>query len=171
VQDENGDSPFYKNLAQHFFRMDFRRADFIHATQGGQFISDLMPRYPIYVNLLDQKAQEVIGVPLQASLPAMTMLQKEGFRHQGYVDAFDAGPTMQAERKAIRTVRKSMRAAVTEIRPVSAGLKYMVATTMLPDFCITLCPLEETKSGVAINAETAELLKLKKGDPVRYIPM
>ena len=29
VQDENNESPFYKNLAQHFFQMDFKRADFI----------------------------------------------------------------------------------------------------------------------------------------------
>lgn len=171
VQDEQGESPFYKNLAQHFFQMDFKRADFIHATQGGQFISDLMPRYPIYVNLLAPKAQETIGVPLKASLPAMTLLEKEGFRHQGYVDVFDAGPTMQAERTAIRSVRKSRRAELTEIRPVSAGLKYMVATTSLPDFHVALTALEETKSGVAINAATAELLRLQPGDAVRYMPM
>jgi arginine N-succinyltransferase len=60
VQDEQGQSPFYKNLAQHFFKMEFKKADFVHATQGGQFISDLMPRYPIYVNLLSPQAQEVI---------------------------------------------------------------------------------------------------------------
>src|SRR5262245_27586413 len=69
VQDKQGESPFYKNLAQHFFQMDFKKADFTYATQGGQFISDLMPKYPIYVNLLDERAQAVIGQPLEASLP------------------------------------------------------------------------------------------------------
>ena len=106
MQDEQGDSPFYKNLAQHFFQMDFRRADFINATQGGQFISDLMPKYPIYVNLLAPEAQAAIAEPLGASRPAMQLLEKEGFRYQGYIDVFDAGPTMQVERATIRTVRK-----------------------------------------------------------------
>jgi arginine N-succinyltransferase len=169
VQDSNGDSPFYKNVAQHFFQMDFKRADFIHATQGGQFISDLMPKYPVYVNLLDARARDVIGVPLEASLPAMHLLEKEGFRHQGYIDVFDAGPTMQAERGAIRTVRKSKRVPVSEIKAVSPELKAMVATTALPDFRMAFTAIEEQKNGLALSKETAEMLKIKVGDSLRYM--
>ena len=171
VQDANGDSPFYKNLAQHFFQMDFKRADFIHATQGGQFISDLMPKYPVYVNLLDPKAQEVIGVPLAASLPAKYMLEKEGFRNQGYIDVFDGGPTMQAERAAIRTVRKSQRVSVSEIVNVEDGVTAMVATTALPDFRIALTEIGEHKNGICISAEAAQMLKIKVGDTVRATPL
>ena len=169
VQDENGDSPFYKNLAQHFFQMDFRKADFINATQGGQFISDLMPKYPIYVILLDGRAQEVIGVPLAASLPAMNLLEKEGFRHQGYIDVFDGGPTMQAERVQIRTVRKSIHAELTEIRPVSSLMNYLVSTTSLPDFRVAFTDLEENKTGIALSQEAADALKIRVGEAVRYI--
>lgn len=170
VQDENGDSPFYKNLAQHFFQMEFKQADFIHATQGGQFISDLMPKYPIYVNLLNEKARAVIGKPLAASLPAMNLLEREGFRHQGYIDVFDAGPTMQSERADIRTVRKSRRAVLTDIKQPMASTMYMVASTTLPDFRMAFTKLEETKDGgVILNQETADALKLKKGDSLRFI--
>ena len=168
VQDENGESPFYKNLAQHFFQMDFKRADFIHATQGGQFISDLMPKYPIYVELLNPKAQEVIGLPLQASQPAIHLLEKEGFRYQGYIDVFDAGPTLQVERTTIRVVRKSKRATVTAIKKLPEVINCMVASTVLPDFRIAYTALEKNSTGVSITPETAELLKLKKGDAVRY---
>ena len=168
VQDENGESPFYKNLAQHFFQMDFKRADFIHATQGGQFISDLMPKYPIYVELLNPKAQEVIGLPLQASQPAIHLLEKEGFRYQGYIDVFDAGPTLQVERTTIRVVRKSKRATVTAIKDLPPGMSHMVSSTALPDFRITYTTLEKKPTGVSVNKETAELLKIKKGDAVRY---
>ncbi len=72
--------------------MDFKRADFTNATQGGQFISDLMPKYPIYVNLLDKRAQEAIGQPLEASKPAKQLLEAEGFRYQGYIDVVRRGP-------------------------------------------------------------------------------
>ena len=161
VQDENGESPFYKNLAQHFFQMDFKRADFIHATQGGQFISDLMPKYPIYVELLNPKAQEVIGLPLQASQPAIHLLEKEGFRYQGYIDVFDAGPTLQVERTTIRVVRKSKRATVTAIKKLPEVINCMVASTVLPDFRIAYTALEKNSTGVSITPETAELLKLK----------
>ncbi len=170
VQDEAGESPFYKNLAQHFFKMEFKRADFIHATKGGQFISDLMPRYPVYVNLLDKKAQQTIGVPLAASLPAMSLLEKEGFRYQGYIDVFDAGPTMQAERSGIRTVRKSKRAELTETGDAT-GMKCMVSSTKREDFRIVFTEIGVNKSGLTICAEAARELGVSPGDYLRYLPV
>jgi arginine/ornithine N-succinyltransferase beta subunit len=46
VHDNNGDAPFYNSIAHHFFQMPFAKADYINATQGNQFINDLMPKYP-----------------------------------------------------------------------------------------------------------------------------
>lgn len=169
VQDEAGESPFYKNLAQHFFKMEFKRADFVHATKGGQFISDLMPRYPVYIKLLPPKAQEVIGVPLAASLPAMSLLEKEGFRYQGYIDVFDAGPTMQAERSSIRTVRKSKNADVTHIGAVDNGARCMISTTHRADFRIVYTEVAAHGAGITIPQEAAELLRVSSGDMVRYM--
>ena len=149
--------------------MDFKRADFINATRGGQFISDLMPKYPIYVNLLDERAQAVIGAPLEASKPAMQMLMDEGFRYQGYIDVFDAGPTMQAERGQIRTVRKSKRSMVSEIKKLANPKKIMVATTSLANFYMGLAYVEENKNSIAIEPEAAEAMRLEVGGTVRYI--
>ena len=168
VQDDQGDSPFYQNLAKFFFQMEFQRADFIHATQGGQFISDLMPKYPIYVKLLNQQAQDVIGLPLAASQAAMHLLEKEGFRYQGYIDVFDAGPTLQCERTTIRVVRKSKRATLTEIKEVPDDKQYMVSSTALPNFRIAFTGMEKNSTGVTLNKEAAEQLMLKKGDTLRY---
>jgi len=169
VQDKDGESPFYKNLAQHFFQMPFREADFVNATTGTQFISDLMPKYPIYVNLLDPRAQAVIGQPLEASKAAKYMLEQEGFRHQGYVDVFDAGPTMQAECKELRTVKKSRVHKLVNVQQVSSRLKYMVSNTALKDFRIALTAAEETPNGAIITSEAARALGVKKGDALRLI--
>lgn len=169
MQDENGQSPFYMNLAQHFFQMDFKKADFNNATKGGQFISDLMPKYPIYVNLLDKKAQEVIGKPLKASEPAMEMLKKEGFRHQGYVDVFDAGPTMQVSRTLIKSVAESRKLPVAGIGKVDSRQQYIIANTTLSNFRMVRDFLEEDAKGVKITEDTAKQLMLKPGDAVRYV--
>jgi len=169
VQDEAGESPFYKNLAQHFFKMPFQRADFIHATQGGQFISDLMPKYPVYVNLLDARAQAVIGEPLHASLPAKQMLEAEGFSYQGYVDVFDAGPTLQAERSTIRTVRESRKLPVTAIKNIEGKPDSMLSNSSLPQFRMALAVTQMHGDGVAITMETAEQLRVKIGDEVRVV--
>lgn len=173
VQDKEGNAPFYDNLARHFFKMDFRKADYINATLGSQFIADLMPKYPIYVNLLPQAAQDVIGEPLSASLPALEMLENEGFRYQGYIDVFDGGPTVQCERRQIRTIRKSQKAKIATIKKhVDSDAAYMIASTVLGSFRVCVSGVEKVASGaVNINEQTAALLKLKKGDHVRFSPM
>jgi len=169
VQDAKGDSPFYKNLAQHFFQMDFRHADFINATQGGQFISDLMPKYPIYVNLLDEKAQATIGVPLAASLPAMQFLENEGFRYQGYIDVFDAGPTMQAERERIKTVTETRHAIVKKIGKLPPQNNHLVSNITLADFRIAFTAAEEKDGNITLPQETADALNVAVGDTVRFV--
>ena len=49
IHDAEGDSPFYNNVARHFFQMPFYQADYIYATKGNQFISDLMPQVEVGV--------------------------------------------------------------------------------------------------------------------------
>ncbi|MEZ5691402.1 MAG: arginine N-succinyltransferase [Rickettsiales bacterium] len=169
VIDENGDSPFYQELGKNFFQMEFKDADFANAVKGGQFISDLMPKYPIYVSLLGKKAQDVIGVALDISYNALKMLENEGFRYQGYVDVFDSGPTVQAERGQIRTVRKSKKATIAKVEKLSYNKRYIISTVELANFRVYTGSLEETDSGVIIEPEVAELSGLKIGDVIRYV--
>ena len=63
VMDEAGNSPFWDALAGRFFDMSFPEADQFNAIHGTRFIADLMPRTPIYVALLAEAAQAVIGQP------------------------------------------------------------------------------------------------------------
>ncbi|MEI7669151.1 MAG: arginine N-succinyltransferase [Pseudomonadota bacterium] len=173
VHDENGDSPFYDNLAKHFFKLSFTEADYIYATQGAQFIADLMPKYPIYVNLLDKKAQDVIGVPFPASKPAMRLLTDEGFDYQGYIDLFDAGPTLQTKASNIKTVRESRKAKIVGIGLANIGRseseKYMISNTRLDDFMVVQGAIKLSEDGIIISPETANSLKVEKGDMVRYV--
>lgn len=168
VQDGDGNSPFYDNLARHFFKMEFRKADYIYATQGGQFIADLMPKYPIYVNLLPKAAQEVIGVPFEASTPALHLLKSEGFNYEGYVDLFDAGPTIQAKRGSIETVRKSSRDKVIGIKDIHAD-SHIISNVRLADFMMTRGGIERQSEGVIITPAVAEAIQVKVGDMVRYV--
>lgn len=167
VQSADGESPFYNNLAKHFFQMDFREADFIHATQGGQFIADLMPKYPIYVNLLPADAQAVIGEPFAASGPAKGLLEKEGFTHQGYVDVFDAGPTMQADTATIATVANSKALRIADVKRQIDGEPWMIANSVFSDFRMVHAPIETHDENVTITEEAAKALRVQKGDMVR----
>jgi len=111
-QEPEGVSPFWEGLTKRFFDLEFAEADRFHALNGNQFIADLMPKHPIYTILLPEEAQNAIGKPHKTGAAAMRLLEAEGFRHQGYVDLFDAGPTLQADVDELRAVRDSISAMV-----------------------------------------------------------
>jgi arginine N-succinyltransferase len=57
-------------------------------------VAELMPRHPVYVNLLPER-RAAIGEVHDDTQPARVLLEQEGFRYEGYVDIFDAGPTLE----------------------------------------------------------------------------
>lgn len=107
VSDDEGHSPFWEHLGAKFFAMSFPEADYLSATTDNQFILDLMPKYPIYLELLAQEARAVVGQVHDAGRAAMAMLEAEGFRYDRVVDIFDGGPLVCASRESIRTIQEA----------------------------------------------------------------
>lgn len=170
VHDNEGHAPFYSSLPKHFFDMPFTEADYINATQGNQFINDLMPKYPIYVSLLPKRAQRVIGQVNAASEPAKLMLERQGFKYTGYVDIFDGGPTMVAERDQIDVVKASKLAPIGAIMELPEETpKYVVSNDQFADFrCAAGRLVVQSDGSVAITPRFAERLQLSRGDRLRY---
>ncbi|MEA9391057.1 arginine N-succinyltransferase [Acerihabitans sp. TG2] len=110
--DEQGYSPFWANLGQRFFSIDFVRADYLSGTGNKSFIAELMPKHPLYVDFLAEEARDTIGKVHPQTEPAKAILEAEGLRYQGYIDIFDGGPTLEAEIDHLRSVRESRRVAV-----------------------------------------------------------
>jgi len=107
VVDEAGFSPFWEAVGRPFFHMDFNEADKISAEKDNQFILDLMPKHPIYAAMLPDAARTAIGKVHPAGEGALRYLRKEGFRYNGVVDIFDAGPSVSAPWDDIRTISDS----------------------------------------------------------------
>lgn len=174
-QDEQGRSPLWEHLGSKFFGIEFQEAVQTAALKGSQFISDMMPKYPIYIDLLPQAAREVIGKPHASSAPALHLLQKEGFEFSGYVDLFDGGPSVQAPAQEIRTVRDSRIAACrldqNAAATASAGEHLMLlSNARLDRYRLALAPARLDAQGeLLISPQTAAALQVTAGDPLRYI--
>ena len=173
VHDVDGNAPFYNALPKKFFEMNFAKADYINATQGNQFINDLMPKYPIYLSLLPKSARLVVGEVNSASEPAKAMLERQGFKYTGYVDIFDGGPTMIAERAAIDVVKHSLHAKVVSITELSEETnKYMITNDRFDDFRCAVGRLRLQPEGlVEITPRLARRAQLRVGDTLRYYPI
>ena len=61
------------------------------------------------------------------------MLQDEGFVNRGYVDIFDAGPTVECEVKNIRSVRRSQKLAVLVGEPIG-GHTYLICNARFEQY-------------------------------------
>lgn len=172
LSDEKGQSPFWNSLGFHFFHMSFAKADRLTLETTKQFITDLMPRVPIYIQLLSVEAQEAIGKPHQSALPAMTILLKEGFRYNHCIDIFDAGPTIEAPISEIKTIKLSRVMMVKSISDEVSSDEYLLANTQL-DFQSTInyVVFNLHENTCTINKETASLLKINCGDSLRISPI
>lgn len=170
VHDKEGNAPFYNAVARHFFQMPFAKADYINATQGNQFINDLMPKYPIYLELLPKPAQDVVGQVNPASEPAKFMLERQGFKPSGYVDIFDGGPTLLAERSQIRSIRESALAKVVGVQVMEeSATKYMVSNERFVDFHVAQGRMVLSAEGAQISPKLAKNLNVSIGDTIRYL--
>ncbi|MFC4347325.1 arginine N-succinyltransferase [Kordiimonas lipolytica] len=102
--DADGRSPFWEAVGRKFFKLDFAEAD-MRSGVSNRFIADLMPKVPIYTELLPDEAQRVIGLTHDKTRPARALLEKQGFRFRNQVDVFDAGPCLEADLENIPLIR------------------------------------------------------------------
>ena len=170
VSDENGNSPFWQWLEEHFFSIDFKLADYLTGIGKKGFIADLMPKLPIYINLLSKEAQAVIGQVHENTKPALRLLEKEGFTCRNYVDIFDGGPSVECEVRNIESVRHSFRAKVT-IAPHASSQDYLITITSFEQLLATAAKAsyDQASESVILSPEVAEALQINQGDFVRML--
>lgn len=169
---DDGTSPFWDAVASKFFQMDFDEAD-RRSFHDFRFIADLMPKFPIYTELLSQEVRDILGKPHQQSAPAMNMLLNEGFAFTNCIDIFDAGPSVEAELQKIRTVSE----AETCVIRVQPGMPTDHAATNIvavPDgkrFRATLMSRAARDGSLFMTPEEAEGLGVKSDDKIYVTPL
>jgi len=166
IIDDRGGSPFWDGVAGRFFGMSFQEADYFNAINGNQFIADLMPKHPVYIAMLDEKARSAIGVPHPSGRAAMRMLENENFAAEGYVDIFDGGPTMTAKTGDVKSIAASVSATIAKV-DLEKGERALIATGQLSEFRCCFGAREMGEDGtISIDAQSADVLDVKSGDTV-----
>jgi arginine N-succinyltransferase len=173
----DGTSPFWEGLGRHFFAMEYSTADYLTGTGQKSFIAELMPKHPVYVNLLSQSARDAIGAVHADTAPARAMLEQEGFRYEGYVDIFDAGPTLECARDNIDAVRRSttMPCTLGEGNPVPDSLTddilWLVANRKFEHFRALVAAAPPRVDRFPLLPYAAQALGVAEGDSVRVVPL
>jgi arginine N-succinyltransferase len=157
--------------------MEYSTADYLTGIGQKAFVAELMPRYPVYANLLPDSARAVIGEVHDDTRAARAMLEQEGFRYEGYVDIFDAGPTLECFRDDIRAVRRSvvLPVRIGEEDPVPDSLTddipWLVANRRFADFRVVLARAPSRLDRFPLLPFAAAALGVADGDTVRAVPL
>lgn len=165
--DEQGQSPVWNAIGSHFFRIDFPKADSLSMINK-QFIEDLMPRYPIYLELLPDEAIRAIGKVHPQTEPALAMLQSQGFRPTDMVDIFDGGPIIQCKTSEIKAVESTRTCtAQVELSLDRSNLaRHIVARAASPFRAIHTHVCIDEANTIKLEAIDADVLQVVSGDPV-----
>ncbi|KAA8734789.1 arginine N-succinyltransferase [Acinetobacter qingfengensis] len=172
--DENGRSPFWDAVGHKFFNIDFAHADYLSGLGQKVFIAELMPRYPIYVDMLPIKAQQVIGKVHPKTLPAYRLLESEGLCYQGYVDIFDAGATLQADIENLRAIKDSQLVTVnicSDRLSAQEQSPYLVSNDQYAHYRAIISYHKPECGILTITPEQAEQLNVQQDDQVRVLTL
>ncbi|AXS82733.1 MULTISPECIES: arginine N-succinyltransferase [Marinobacter] len=182
VSDQAGRSPFWDWLKHHVADLDFASATQLACTGHTGFIEEFIPAMPFYTQQMSHAARAVIGQVHEDTRPARHMLEREGFRHQGFVDLLDGGPTLECPKAEIASVRNTHMGKVQ----LHAGTKFpendesagypsaIVANASCSDFRATVTDQAYPEPGagrVVVAARLAEHLALGDGSPACCLPL
>jgi arginine N-succinyltransferase len=178
--DADGTSPFWRAVGSHFYQIDFNAADYLSAHGRRSFLAELMPRYPVYADLLPEDAQAVIGKTHRDTAPARKMLEAEGLRYENHVDIFDAGPVLECHINDLRTMRESI--VVPVVIDEGAGARQgasadadaprsLVSNTHLANFRVGIVPGTAEAGAMCLAPDDAAGLQVREGDSVRVLAL
>ncbi|MFT5706253.1 MAG: arginine N-succinyltransferase, partial [Oceanospirillaceae bacterium] len=173
--DSNGISPFWEGLGKHFFSIDFTTADKMSSVDKA-FIAELMPKYTLYSQLLPKSARDVIAHTHENTIPARKLLEREGMRFAGYIDIFDAGPTLEANVEDIRAIKDSryvkVKIAENDDNSCADDTLFLISSLEFESFrCIMSAVQEMTNNLITISPATAQALNISNGSTVRIVPL
>ncbi|SDS68448.1 arginine succinyltransferase [Halopseudomonas xinjiangensis] len=170
VSDAEGNAPFWDAVGRHFFAVSYLEAEQLGSTRGRHFLAELMPGYPIYVPMLSDAAQEVIGQAHASAEEVFDILLQEGFETDDYVDIFDGGPVVRAKTSVLGSIQNSQCATVRIGQPQPSGSAWLVSNQKVKDFRAAMLDLEWTPGEeLVLSVEQALALQVEDGHQVRLV--
>jgi arginine N-succinyltransferase len=110
----DGTSLLWESLGRHFTGMSYQEADRLSQTNK-EFIRSLFPAEPLYISLLPQSVQKLVGEVGPETKAVEKLLRRIGFEYAERIDPFDGGPHFTAKTNDITLVKATRTARVVPL--------------------------------------------------------
>lgn len=170
VFDEHEHNLFWDAIGRHFFDVPLETA-LSMASRDKTFVEKILPKFPIYLQLLPDEVKKVIGNIHPNTRPALKLLEGEGFKFCNEINVFDGGPKLESKTADVRCIKESQTAQVKKIIDVSPNIttEFIICNTSL-EFRACLGHLElQSPDEAIISQEIAGALQVSSGDTIRYV--
>ena len=164
--DAHEESPFWNAIGRHFLNVDFKQLMKMRDVKENTAF-DLMPKLPIYLELLPKSAQASLGKAHPNSKAALEMLLEQGFCKTNEFDIYDGGPRLRVNMADVKTIKESKRIQIQAISDTLKGNTVLISSEK-DDFSACLGKID-IENGV-IDSKTASTLAVNSGEWVRYSP-
>ena len=167
----DGTVPFWEAVAGRFIDTEFATVDAM-STVSKQFIEEMMPKHPIYLDLLPDEVRHGIGEVHHETVPALAMLKAEGFAATDFVDIFDAGPVISCDTQEINAVKRVRSLKVGRVADqLSEDSERRIIASPLDGFTSVLAPVELEGDELVIAQQEAKRLGLDVGSSCMVLPL
>jgi arginine N-succinyltransferase len=166
----DGKSILWEHLGRRFTGLSYQEADRM-SKDNKEFIRALFPHNVIYMSLLPQQVQNVIGKAGPDTRGVEKILRRIGFRYAKQIDPFDGGPHFMAKTDDITLVRDARQVTVTAVPSADLSRPWAliaVERTDPPRFHAAGGRVIPSPDGASmgITQETRETLGIEHGDTV-----
>lgn len=165
--EDDGSSVLWEWLGRRFTGLDYMEADRL-SHDSAEFIRSLFPQERLYVSLMPDEVQAVLGEVGPATRGVERMLRSIGFRFNQHLDPFDGGPHFAAQRSHVTPVRETRRYLCRVTAPSAPELDGLVARPSDDGTGFRAIPCRYALSGdrLHIDAPAARSLGVADGDAV-----
>ncbi|MEC7840417.1 MAG: arginine N-succinyltransferase [Chlamydiota bacterium] len=168
VMNSNNKCVFWENVGRQFFDVEITTLHEL-LKHDQEFVKNILPQFPLYISLLSQEAQSVIGKPHQNSAPALNILVNQGFNVSNEIDPFDGGPILSAFIDQLPFVTKSQCSIIKKIHNETVESSNLIICNNSMDYRACFASIKQFADGsISISKNVAKTLCVDAGDIVRY---
>lgn len=161
--DDTGTSPFWDRILGRFSPLTFQAILNLYI-KDPEGLTDLLPSFPIYQDLLPKEVQKLVGRCHKRSIGAFNFLRDIGLQTTPYIHPLDGGPRLEVALKHLaflHQIKTKHLDTSTKLGTHKGWIARKTAPFMAGSFRYT--PL--TPKTIALEPAVQNLLDLQPGDP------
>ncbi len=169
--DSQNRSLFWKHFVQRFSKsVDY--TTYLQLLRNGleEEVIGLLPKGPIFLELLSEEIQSTIGQTHVEAQPALKLNMRQGFQNTGHISYSSGAPILETCIQDLKQISAQQSAPIGDLVSSLHGPRFLMSNACSNlDFRVCYAPFVEEEDGsVTTTQQAARSLQLRKDERICY---